>query len=272
MAINFAAAGTAGLNNPGTEIITLVKDGIGNFINPPSYNKMLAYLRSGDVPCLFVTDEAGTTGDSYQFSGYSETDNKIRFAGEKTAIEFSEGSDAPAVGGIVPTPLPYDYMHEGYPKKTHPTTTLLTEQAVAFANDGNTYVAMLGNDNAKVSVGQTYIVTWDGTKYKCVCFEMEGSAPTIGNLSIAGAGADTGEPFLYQVPPGGHIAVQILTLDTAASHTISVKKIEERVTPMAEEFIPDFDSIIMKSSTTNSTKKFKITVNDSGTISATEVT
>ena len=95
MAINFAAASTAGLNNPGTEIITLVKDGGGNFINPPSYDKMRAYLRSGDVPCLFVTDEGGTTGDIYQFSGYSETENKIRFSGEKTAIEFSAGSDAP---------------------------------------------------------------------------------------------------------------------------------------------------------------------------------
>ena len=44
---------------------------------------------------------------------------------------------------------------------------------------------------------------------------------------------------------------------------------------MAEEFLPnilDIDSIIMKSSTADSTKKFKITVDDSGTISATEVT
>ena len=102
MAINFAAASTAGLNNPGTEIITLVKDGSGSFINPPSYDKMLAYLRSGDVPCLFVTDAAGTTGDIYHLRGYSETENKIRFTGEKTAIEFSAGADVPVeteIGG-----------------------------------------------------------------------------------------------------------------------------------------------------------------------------
>ena len=273
MAINFAAASTAGLNNPGTEIITLVKNESGNFINPPSYDKILAYLRSGDVPCLFVTNEAGTSGDIYQLSGYSETENKIRFAGEKTAIEFSAGSDVPVVSDVVPKPLPYDYMPEGYPKKTEQTTTLLTEQEVAFANDGNIYVAMLGDDNAKVSVGQTYIVTWDGAKYECVCFDMGGSAPAIGNQSIVGGGADTGEPFLYQVPPGGHIAVQILTLDTAASHTISVKKIEERVTPIADEFLPsEVNELIMNSSTPGSTKKFKITVDDSGTISATEVT
>ena len=37
-------------------------------------------------------------------------------------------------------------------------------------------------------------------------------------------------------------------------------------------FIPAMDSVILNSSTSGSTKKFKITVNDSGTISATEVT
>ena len=62
MGINFAAASTAGLNNPGTEIITLVKDGSGNFVNTPSYEKMRAYLRSGEVLILFVADEAGETG------------------------------------------------------------------------------------------------------------------------------------------------------------------------------------------------------------------
>lgn len=100
MAINFAAASTAGLNNPGTEIITLVKDGSGNFINPPSYDKMRAYLRSGEVPMLFVTDEAGETGSLYQLADYSETENKIRFGNDKTTIEFSAGSAAPVLSEI----------------------------------------------------------------------------------------------------------------------------------------------------------------------------
>ena len=100
MAINFAAASTAGLYNPGTEIITLVKDGSGSFITPPSYDKILAYLRSGDVPCLFVTDAAGTTGDIYQFSGYSETENKIRFSNDAKAIEFCAGRETPVVSEV----------------------------------------------------------------------------------------------------------------------------------------------------------------------------
>ena len=97
MAINFAAASTAGLNNPGTEIITLVKDGSGNFINPPSYDKMREYLRSGEVPMLFVTAEGGETGSLYQLVEYSETENKIRFSNSANAIEFCAGCEVPNV-------------------------------------------------------------------------------------------------------------------------------------------------------------------------------
>lgn len=100
MAINFAAASTAGLNNPGTEIITLVKDGSGNFINPPSYDKMRAYLRSGEVPMLFVTAEGGEAGSLYQLDEYSETENKIRFSNSANAIEFCAGAVAPVVSDV----------------------------------------------------------------------------------------------------------------------------------------------------------------------------
>ena len=100
MAINFAAASTAGLNNPGTEIITLVKDGGGNFVNPPSYDKIRAYLRSGEVPMLFVTAEGGETGSLYQLAEYSETENKIRFSNDANAIEFCAGGAAPVVSDV----------------------------------------------------------------------------------------------------------------------------------------------------------------------------
>ena len=100
MSINFAAASTAGLNNPGTEIITLVKDGSGSFITPPSYDKMRAYLSSGEVPMLFVTAEGGETGSLYQLVDYSETENKIRFSNDTTAIEFCAGAEKPVISDV----------------------------------------------------------------------------------------------------------------------------------------------------------------------------
>ena len=83
--------------------------------------------------------------------------------------------------------------------------------------------------------GQTYTVNWDGTEYECVGAVFN-SMHIIGNLSILGAGTDTGEPFLYGYSP--NMGGGFNTLDTSASHTISVKKIVETVTPMAEEFLP----------------------------------
>ena len=177
-------------------------------------------------------------------------------------------------GGSVPKPLTYDYMPEGYPSKTIGTTTLMEEQEVAFALGQGAYVAFL-TEAIEIAKGQTYAVNWDGSEYECVCFVFNLS-PTIGNMSILGVGDDTGEPFLYSPADRAFF----VTLDTSASHTISVKKIEETVTPMAEEFMPVIPSdkmptvpyLLVNSSTTNSTKVFKLTVDDSGAISATEVT
>ena len=78
----------------------------------------------------------------------------------------------------------------------------------------------------------------------------------------------TDYPFVYinlQDPMWG-------TADTATSHTIKVMRQQVTITPMSADFMPVVDGVIISSSTPDSTKKFKITVDDSGTISATEVT
>lgn len=178
-------------------------------------------------------------------------------------------------GGSVPKPLTYDYMPEGYPKKSVQTTTLMEEQEVAFAVEGG---AAPGEGTAygdipalEIVAGKTYAVNWDGTEYECVCL-ASGSTLYLGNAYILGGPDDTGEPFAYYNDYSKGESY-FATLDAAASHTISVKTADEIVTPMAAEFLPsEINELIMNSSTTGSTKKFKITVDDSGTISATEVT
>lgn len=176
-------------------------------------------------------------------------------------------------GGGVPKPLTYDYMPEGYPTKSVQTTTLMEEQEVAFALNGEFGAYMAPSGIFEIVEGQTYTVNWDGTEYECVGFDLASkSSAVLGNLSIVGEGSDTGEPFIYVHNKKRHIAM-FATHDTAASHTISVKTTVETVTPMAEEFLPsEVNELIMNSSTPDSTKKFKITVDDSGTLKATEVT
>ena len=49
---------------------------------------------------LFVTTEGGETGSFYQFVEYSETENKIRFSNDTSAIEFGAGAAAPVVSDV----------------------------------------------------------------------------------------------------------------------------------------------------------------------------
>lgn len=131
-------------------------------------------------------------------------------------------------GGSVPKPLTFDYMSEGYPTKSVETTTLMDEQEVAFElmEEMGAYVAPVTN-TFKIVDGQTYTFNWDGTEYECVGIVVN-SQYLLGNLSIAGESSDTGEPFLYRYNARYHAGV-FVTLDTAASHTISVKTTEETV-------------------------------------------
>ena len=173
-------------------------------------------------------------------------------------------------GSSVPKPLTYDYMPDGYPTKSVQTTTLMEEQQVAFTLSGEeAYMAQITNA-FEVVEGRTYTVNWDGAEYECVGVVFN-SMLALGNLSIVGDGGDTGEPFIYGYNTKRHSGM-FATHDTSASHTISVKTAEEIVTPMAAEFLPsEINGLIMNSSTTDSTKKFKITVDDSGTLKATEI-
>ena len=135
-------------------------------------------------------------------------------------------------GGSVPKPLTYDYMPEGYPSKAMGTVTLMEEQELGFISSEGAYVAQAPNA-LEIVEGQTYAVNWDGTEYDCVCRLYANGNSILGNTSIMGAGDDTGEPFLYMPTERAFV-----TLDASASHTISVKRIVETVTPMAEEFLP----------------------------------
>lgn len=171
---------------------------------------------------------------SYEFTKISDVPAVSEFPEGANAIIETNGEikRCPSSGGSsVPKPLTYDYMPAGYPKKTMGTATVMEEQELAFTLNNGKYIATI-TDAFEVVKGQTYTVNWDGTEYECVCYAY-GSMTVLGNLSIMAPSDDTGEPFLYVSQE-----MTFATLDTSASHTISVKGIVEIVTPMAEEFLP----------------------------------
>ena len=113
-------------------------------------------------------------------------------------------------------------------------TVLVEESTVSFAADGGVYMGQL-ESTFSATVGETYKVSWDGTTYECACVEVSGNT-SIGNLSIVGAGSDTGEPFLIGVNNGQSIA--IIAADTAPSHTFSISGMAAQVLKIDEKYLP----------------------------------
>ena len=185
---------------------------------------------------LTTTDKTSLVAAVNEVKQTADDKQDKLIAGENITIA-ADGKTISATGGgggTVPKPLTYDYMPEGYPTKTMGTVTLMKEQEVAFvfSNDLGVYWTHIQQGPLAIAEGKTYTVNWDGTEYECVCFVFN-SIPAIGNLSIFGVGADTGEPFAYEPDENAFI-----TLDPSPTHTISVKTTDETITPMSEEFIP----------------------------------
>ena len=114
-------------------------------------------------------------------------------------------------------------------------TVLVEESTVSFADEGGVYGAEVIS-TFLATVGETYKVSWDSTVYESVCADYRAGLTAIGNLSIAGAGADTGEPFLI-VPNGSSIF--IYTPDTSASHTFSISGLAVEVVKIPDKYISD---------------------------------
>ena len=122
--------------------------------------------------------------------------------------------------------------------------------------------------NVDLVEGKKYKVVFDGVEYETVCQLFMGQYKYIGDPGLLNI--DLGHssfPFLYVRIMGNSIFGTLLTDET---HDIVIKGVERDYVKLPEYYLPD-EKIILKSSTSGSAKKFKITVDDGGTISATEV-
>ena len=114
-------------------------------------------------------------------------------------------------------------------------TVLVEESTVSFADEGGVYAGEV-TSTFSATVGNTYMVYWDGAAYECTCIDFSGMT-IIGNLSIAGAGSDTGEPFVMSVDNGQGILIE--TADTSASHTFSISGLVPEVVKIDPKYLPN---------------------------------
>ena len=117
-------------------------------------------------------------------------------------------------------------------------TVLVEESTVSFTNaSANMYYGAIST-TIELAAGETYEVSWDGAVYECVCKSVSGFT-VIGNMSIIGAGADTGEPFAISPLTDNH-GTEIYTLDTSASHAISISTFASaEVVKIPDKYISD---------------------------------
>ena len=116
-------------------------------------------------------------------------------------------------------------------------TVFVEESTASFTNvHGTIYMGRI-QSNFEATVGETYKVSWDGVAYERTCTKL-GESLYIGNFSIAGAGSDTGEPFLILVYNGA--GIEIYTLDTSASHAISISGFATEVVKIDEKYLPEY--------------------------------
>ena len=114
-------------------------------------------------------------------------------------------------------------------------TVLVEERTVSFVEQEGSYVAQF-QSTFEATAGEVYKVSWDGTVYECTCVDVSDTT-IIGNLSIIGAGSDTGEPFVMGIRNG--VGITIATADTSASHTFSISGFVSEVVKIDEKYLPE---------------------------------
>lgn len=115
-----------------------------------------------------------------------------------------------------------------------------------------------------INSGVTYVINFDGTEYTIEAVMKE----LGGDIRIPSLEQEDG---LFSIE-GYSISCQDNGIHTVAIYTLGtyVKQIDEKFIPSTIQRVGD--DVVIRSSTYGSTKKFKITVDDSGTLAATEVT
>lgn len=132
-----------------------------------------------------------------------------------------------------------DYIKNRPFYTAHGETVILEERTVSFTGNGSGVYSGTVESTFSATPGEIYKVYWDGTTYERACLSIEGRI-FIGNPSILGGGADTGEPFLVITGAFGpdSLGIVFYTSDTSASHTISISGDAESVVKIDPKYLP----------------------------------
>ena len=198
---------------------------LGDTIRSSYYHYPIAYLDASYAYCTTRTSIRGATGAAGA-AGADGADGKSAYAYAQdggytgTEAEFAEKLAAEYAG--------ISWSETG-------EVVVLPETEFTFANNQSMRTGYL-----EIVPGNTYTVSFDGTKYQCVAFkaQLPGNSYYIpiyglGNAAIMGGGANTGEPFLFISAPTSNV-VAVIASDTKTVHTVGVTYIGTKYVPIPD--------------------------------------
>ena len=112
-------------------------------------------------------------------------------------------------------------------------TVIIPTTTVAFSDMKGTMAATWPENFALVG-GQTYKVSWDGTDYVCTGI-LSHNIPFLGNLGIAQAGDNTGEPFIF-INQGQWL---VASTESATEHIIGIKTVSTPIVQIDTKYLPE---------------------------------
>lgn len=173
------------------------------------------------------------------------------------------------------------FSAESVSEEIMPATTLALKPAVGWGYATLTQEGVYYD----LPVGKVCTVVWGGVEYQCevkeFVYQSGGSggvimASALGNVDIMYAEypPHNNEPFgiVCVIDRDGNRVTDFMAQSELESVTVAIRHDEEVVNHLDEMFLPEsVGSVVLRSSTPGSSKKFKLTINDSGTISIVEV-
>lgn len=125
-------------------------------------------------------------------------------------------------------------------------TEIIPQTTVAFTENSG-LMGATWPENFDLVDGQTYIISWDSTDYICTGI-LFNNIPLLGNLGIADAGEDTGEPFIFMNQGQWLVA----STENSTEHTIGIKALSAQIVQIDEKYLPELATQVRNLDTTKS--------------------
>lgn len=118
-------------------------------------------------------------------------------------------------------------------------TEIIPAKTVSFIEYQGMMTATLV-ENFDAVEGENYTISWDGTDYVCT-YILSTGGHFLGNLGLADAGDDTGEPFLFIHDR----YLYVYTTESATEHVIAISEYIPQIVQIDRKYLPSTPKFVV---------------------------